>query len=355
MISKSQKIRLGVFLSIGTILILAFIGVVAGNKLLERRDIYFIEFDDVSVTGLQIGGDVQYHGIKVGRVENIRIKTSDVSKVIVTISLEAGTPIKEDVRAILIFVGITGVKAVELTGGTNQAKPVKPKTFIPTGVSTLETITGRASSIAEKIDQIASNLNNMTNAENQRNLAEILRQTNLILADTHENLSGALNSLGSIVQNVAQIADTTSSSISRLSNNANLLMLDTRTQIKTIGEHSDNLVLQAGKDLASITANINRSLDRINQIVSTAEFDSLIINANTISGKLAAADLKQLVTDLNTTIVQTNSLIGNLDRTVTRGKSDMLETLESLREAAENLNEFSKQISEDPSILLLGK
>jgi len=355
MITKAQKTRLGVFIAIGSILILVFTILVAGSKLIESRDIYYIQFDDVSVSGLQEGGAVQYHGIKIGRVDNIRINPQDVSKVIVKVSVDAGTPIKDDVRAVLIFVGITGVKAVELTGGSNQAKLIKPGSNIPAGVSTLDTISGRAESIVEKIDLIAANLAEMTDEENQKNLAEILRQTNLVLTDTRENLSGALSSLNAIAQNVSSIADSTSSGISKLTTSTNLLVLDTRTQIKNIGEHSDQLILQAGKDLSLITASINSSLNRINQIVSTAAFDSLIVNANTISGKLASADLKQLVTDLNTTIIQTNSLIGNLDRTVTRSKTDFLETLESLREAAENLNEFTRQIAENPSSLIIGK
>jgi phospholipid/cholesterol/gamma-HCH transport system substrate-binding protein len=355
MINRAQKTRLGIFITIGSILIIVFIILVAGSKLIERKDIYYIQFDDVSVTGLQEGGSVQYHGIKIGRVDNIRINPSDVSKVIVNVSVDAGTPIKDDVRAVLIFVGITGVKAVELTGGSNQAKLIKPGSYIPAGTSTLDTISGKAESIVEKIDLIAANLAKMTDEENQKNLSEILRQTNLILTDTRENLSGALSSLDAIAKNVSSIADSTSSGISRLTNSTNLLVLDTRSQINNIGKNTDQLILQAGKDLSLITASINSSLNRINQIVNTAEFDSLIINANTISGKLASADLKQLVTDLNTTIIQTNSLIGNLDRTVTRGKTDFLETLEALREAAENLNEFTRQIAENPSSLIIGK
>lgn len=354
MITKSQKVRLGVFLTVGFILILLFAGIVAGSKLFERRDFYYIEFDDVSVGGLQVGGDVQYHGIKIGRVENIKIKPDNVSQVVVTISVQAGTPIKEDVKAQLVYMGITGLKAIELTGGSNEAKVIKPKSFIPKGSSPLENISSKAESIVLKIDEITSNLAAITGEANQKNIADILNQTNLILTDTRENLSGALSSLDKMVQGINLIADSTSAGVSRLTANANLIMLDTRQQVNKIGGHTDSLIVKANTDLDKITASINSSLARINQIVYTAQFDSLIANTNTISAKLASADLRQLVSDLNTTIVQTNSLVSNLDRTVTRGKTDFLETLESLREASENLNEFARQISENPSALLMG-
>lgn len=355
MVTKAQKIRLGIFIAIGSTLILIFAGVVAGSRLFQKRDVYYVQYEDVSVNGLQEGGTVNYHGIKVGRVDAIKINPKDVSKVILTISLESGTPIKEDVEATLVPVGITGLKSVELRGGTNTAKPLKPGTYIKSGVSTFDDITGRAVSIAEKIDLIASNISNMTNAENQKNIAGILEQANLLLADTRQNMSETLASLSVIAKSAADIASSTSDNIDQLTESTNQLLLETRTQINTIGGHSDQLVLQATKDLATITANINASLNRINQIVSTPQFDSLIVNVNTISNKLAASDIKQLVTDLNSTVVRTNSLVGNLDRTVTRGRTDLLETLESLRESAENLNEFTKQISENPSSLFIGK
>jgi len=355
MITKSQKIRLGVFITIGSILLLIFAAVVAGNQLFERRDIYYIEFEDTSVTGLQVGGAVQYHGIRIGRVDAIKISPQDVSRVIVTVSVDAGTPIKQDVEATLIFVGITGIKAVELKGGSNEAKLRQPKDFIPTGKSGLASFTGKAEDIMEKMELIAQNIANITNDRNQQNIAKILEETSLILYDTRTNLSDTMHSLNVIAGNVAEIAGSTSKSMTEITASTTVLLQDTRTQINTVGAHTDQLILQATKDIGTITASINQSLSRINQIVNTAQFDSLIVNVNTISGKLASADLKQLVTDLNVTVNQVNNLVNNLDRTVTRGRTDFLETMESMREAAENLNEFSKQIAENPSSLLIGK
>jgi phospholipid/cholesterol/gamma-HCH transport system substrate-binding protein len=376
MVTKAQKIRLGVFVAIGSILIIIFIGVVAGNKLFQRRDVYYIQYEDFSVTGLQAGGAVEYHGIRVGRVETIRINPKDVSKVILAISVDHGTPIKEDVEATLIPVGITGLKIVELRGGSNLAKLVKPGSYLKPGISAFDSITGKAASIAEKIDLIATNLAGMTDEENQKNLAEILRQTSSLLGDVRSNLGETLASLNTIAANAAEVASSASVNLTKISErtsvqidsiggnlnrsinelnlNTNLLISDTRKQVNRLGDHTDQLILKTSQDIELMTASINSSLNRINMIVSTPQFDSLIVNVNTISGKLAAADLKQLVTDLNATIVQTNSLVGNLDRTVTRGRTDLLETLESLREAAENLNEFSKQISENPSSLIIG-
>ena len=94
MVSKAAKIRLGIFLTIGAILIIIFAAVVAGSRLVEKKDIYYIEFEDYSVSGLQVGSSVNYRGIKIGRVEAVKINPKDVSKIIITISVDRGTPIK---------------------------------------------------------------------------------------------------------------------------------------------------------------------------------------------------------------------------------------------------------------------
>jgi phospholipid/cholesterol/gamma-HCH transport system substrate-binding protein len=398
MVTKAQRIRLGIFIAIGSVLILAFAGVVAGSRLLQRRDIYYVQYEDVSVNGLQVGGTVNYHGIKVGRVDTIKLNPKDVSKVILTISVDAGTPIRADVEATLVPVGITGLKSVELRGGSNQAALVKPKSFLKVGTSSFDDITGRAVSIAEKIDLIASNISNLTNNKNQENIAKILSETSLLLSDTRANLGETLHSLSIIAANAAEVASSASTNLTKLTENvnqnltlvsqssvknmdkivntttqqidslginlnasvrelnrnSNLLLSDARLRVNSVGDHTDQLIVQTSKDITEMTNSINSTLKRINQMAYSAPFDSLIVNANAVTKKLAAADLVQLVKDLDVTVSKTSSMIANVDRTVTRGRTDLLQTLEDLREAAENLNEFSRQIAENPSVLILG-
>jgi len=60
------------------------------------------------------------------------------------------------------------------------------------------------------------------------------------------------------------------------------------------------------------------------------------------------------VNDLSSTIQKAGILVSNLNRVVVRGQSNLLDTLDSLAEASDNLNEFSRQLSENPAILLRG-
>jgi len=398
LVSKATKVRLGVFLAVGSLLILVFAAAVAGNRLTQKWDTYYIVFDDYPVSGLQVGGTVNYQGIKVGRVEDIKIDPQDVLKVKVTINIEPGTPIKDNTEAVLSLVGITGLKAVEIRGGTNEAKNLKPGSYIKPGSTMIDDISQRAVSIAEKIDLIAANINDITNQQNRENIAKILSETGMILADTRGNLAGTLDAISRIANNTAdlteglnrnidmisqnlagnidEISQTTSESmesivetlndelvlitrnlnqnISEISEQGEYLLQDTRFHLNNIGTNTNTLVLESTQQIVSVSSNINRSLETINRLLSSEEFTSIVANIDKLSAQLADSDVQGMVANLGTTIQRTGVLINTLNRTVARSQDDLLETLENLRDATENLNDFSRQISDNPAILLRG-
>ncbi len=442
MLSKAQKVRLGAFITVGSILLLAILIAIAGNRLMDRKDTYYISFENYSVQGLQVGGSVNFRGIKVGSVEAIKIDPKNVNKVIVTIKIDRGTPIKEDATAILIFVGITGVKAVEISPGTNESALLKPKSFIKTGSSMIDDISDRALSITEKIDQIAANINQMTDEENRRNIAEILRQTSMLLSDTRANLGTTMVSLNKVANSVAVLTDdlnvtmvritdtfvdnvnmisenaatsitsvsdnanqmmnrlsddvaekldvltsstttlidslnvtstrglnelitnlneeldrlatTLDSSLTEINTNTNALLVDTRRQINQVGDNSNELILMGTREIALLSAEVNKSINRVNQLLASDDFEGIVTNLNSISAKLTEVNMKDLVSELVVTLNKTSAAIGNIDRMILRNRANINETMESLREATANLNEFSRQIAEQPSIIIRG-
>ncbi|MBW6513371.1 MAG: MCE family protein [Candidatus Syntrophosphaera sp.] len=289
MVSKTAKTRLGIFVIAGGLLLLGFFIVVAGKSIIERVDTYYIEFENYSVSGLQEGGAVNYHGVPVGRIVDIKINPKDVTKVILTINIAKGTPVKEDSEAVTVMMGITGVKAVEIRGGTNESRLLKPKSYIKKGTTAIEDITDRAVSIAEKIEQIAVNIRSITDEASLANIGETLQNLNVVVANT-----------------------------------------------------------------AEMSRKLNQSIDRVNYVLQSAEIDSMVVNINAISAQLRDAKLDELIKELSKTTTTAGSLITNLDRALISNRANLAETLESLREASENLSDFTRQISEQPSIIWRG-
>ncbi len=301
MVSKAQKLRLGIFIVVISVVLIIFLVLVAGSKIMEKRDIYFIRYENTSVSGLQIGGPVKYRGIGIGRVDNIDIDPEDVTNIIVIVSVKAGTPVKEDMRASLIPIGITGLLQVEITGGSKEASFLEKKSFIPAGVSTFDSISGKAEILTKKMEILLSNLGKITNEENQLKLKNILSNVDSIINKNQQQASDIVSNLD---RSTAELAEIT-------------------------------------KELKAI--------------LQTGKVQNVISNAERISGDIAEADIGTLLDDLDKTIKKTDVTLAHIDATHMESRQDIIDTIEILKETLEYLNEFSRQISEDPSLLLRAK
>ncbi len=204
MATKAQKVRLSVFLIISGTILLTFFVVLAGSRLLKRMDWYVIEYKDISVTGLEPGAAVKYQGVPVGRVTALSLK--DAATVLVEIEVERGTPIKENSEAILTMVGITGLKFVEIIGGTEDSDILEVGGTIVAGESVFETISGRAEVILAKLEQVLNNLNIMLSPKSTESLQNVLasindmsEQVNLLLTDNREHITNSITHLDTLM------------------------------------------------------------------------------------------------------------------------------------------------------------
>src|SRR5687767_3239857 len=114
---RSRKIRVGLFAA-GALALTALVLIVFGGmRFWKEKDTYYIDVDD-SVLGLESGAAVLHSGIRVGTVEDLGISKHDFRLVRVRIEVDEGTPIKADTEAQLKYVGVTGLKIVDLKAGT---------------------------------------------------------------------------------------------------------------------------------------------------------------------------------------------------------------------------------------------
>jgi phospholipid/cholesterol/gamma-HCH transport system substrate-binding protein len=314
MVTRSQKIRLGIFVASGVFLIIATLIIIVAPKFFQDRDNYFIGYRGVSLTGLQQGSAVKYHGLTVGYVSDIFIDVKDIERVIVEVSLDRGTPIKEDTYADIELLGITGLKIIELRGGTNESNALKRGDYIRSGQSTTEMITGKAETMMEKAELMLNNLAILTNPENQEKLNALL--------------------------------DNTSSSMAIL----NKLLTSNEKELTNTLSNTEKITLDF-TDL--IHASKNTMID-IEKIVSSDSVRQIIDNMVSISENISQADLVKLVQELNSALSMTNSMLQQMDANINKTWVDFSSSIESIRESTEYLNQFSRMITEDPSLLVRG-
>lgn len=312
MVSRSQKIRLGVFLSITIFILIASIVIITGTRMLKKKSTYYIRYKEVSLTGLEIGSSVKYRGLRIGRIEDIYIDEKDITSIIVEITVDPKVPIKEDTEAIITLIGITGLKMVELQGGTNESKPLPPDMFIKPGMSLVESITGQAEIIAQKLEIILNNLATFTEASRRDQLFNLVEKT-----------STALTSFTTLI-------DTNQTHINTTIQN-----------LEVFTTHLDTFII-----------NSNLALNDIRRVTKTDRISNTVKNFEKISSDLAQANLTDVINKMAAALDQTNRTFTHLDLTILKSRHDILSSMELMKESMEYFNEFTRLISENPSLLL---
>lgn len=85
----------------------------------ERNDRYRIIFQG-PVRGISQGGEVQFNGIKVGEVKTVRLSPQDANKILVDVEVGHDTPVRTDCLASVEMQGISGVNAILISAGTTR-------------------------------------------------------------------------------------------------------------------------------------------------------------------------------------------------------------------------------------------
>lgn len=319
--NRAQKIRLGIFLVVSISVFLFLIIFFTSREFFEKEDVYYVAYENVSVSGLEIGSPVKYLGLKVGTIGDITIDPDNVEKVIVKLSLKPETPIKADAVADITSVGITGLKSIEIRGGSNDAEFLEPGTYIQPGSSITEAITGKAEVIAEKVEKVLNNLQTFTEPDN-------------------------LNKITEFAESITRFSEQASTTVTRIDS----MVAENRSDIR-----------QTISGLKTVTERLNESTkvlaSTVIKVQQTVEGDTLgqiLGNIRDVSLKLKEADLTTLIDNLAKAAGQTEDLLIKIESDLDRSSQDFSESLHLLRMSLENILDASRKINDDPSILIRG-
>jgi phospholipid/cholesterol/gamma-HCH transport system substrate-binding protein len=329
MATKSQKIKLGVFLIASVSLFILSLVLITGMEMWEDQDRYYIEFSE-SVSGLEIGAPVKLRGVDVGSVTDIRLDPKNVEIVKVFVSVEQGTPIKTDTKAFINMQGITGLKFIELAEGTVGADKLPPGSRIEAGQTVLEQLTGRASDIGLKVEKVLNNVLYITRPENRRKIDSIL-------ASTEKS-----------VENLNQLSEDTSATLRETRKMVQENRKPVNELIVALNENSR----RANTMMDEISATSAETRQSINQM-KLGETVAGVRETNTmIQERLATLDvgntMKQVAGALDTFRV----LLTEVTETLSQNQDQFRATMYNLRMASESLKEFSRSLESKPSRLI---
>lgn len=200
---RAHHIIIGIF-TIGVFaLALGFVLWLAKASTTREDAMYDIVFTE-AVTGLSKGSLVQYNGIKVGEVAQLRLAPDDPRKVLARIRVDGGTPIRVDTRAKLGLLGVTGVAFIQLSGGAPGSAPLVPTDKnpiprIPSEESALSKLLASGTDIVTTVNDMLLRMNEIVSEENVARISSTLQNIDEItstVAEQRAELGSALHQLG---------------------------------------------------------------------------------------------------------------------------------------------------------------
>lgn len=319
--TRTERIRLGLFLLLCCTAAIVFGGYLVGEKIHNQKISYYTVFSE-SVQGLSLDARVMLNGIDVGRVRRIQIDSTDLNNVVVWFEVAPETPIKAGTRVQMTSgISLTGNRYLILKGGDANEPNLPDESFIKPGVNKINEITGQAENLVARIEILLDNLNRIMSEENSKKIDRML-----------SNLEDASMGGKNLMENGnAMVA------------NGNSLITSGKDFVKSLDKPVENL--------SEISANVKNITAELEQAHLAAEIRNTV---DKIQEKMAALDTKSMNDDLVKTLHSIEEMSKRIDLFLYKNQSAFSDALEQLNEILENLGEFSQKVKNQPSVLIRG-
>lgn len=331
-----------------------------------------VVFED-PITGLSVGSQVVFNGIKVGEVKTLVLDPERPNVVLAGLNVQPLRSIKADTEVTLGFQGLTGVGYVEMAGGSPLLPPIWEAQEKPTIIATrssmqdllagARTILARADEVLQTLEQTVSensddislavlDLRKFTGAlaENSEDVADFIvnvsaaskgiaeatgqldgiisKSEALLEAVEPEDVSASLKSIRATSESLAAQADRIGAIVERADQvAANAQEFSER--LPALGEKAESLVAAIDPDkVAAALDNISRFSAALGE--SSDDIDQIVADARGVSARFATLGERA------------ESLLTKLDGMAGQGTGGILEdateTLAAIRAAADNFN-----------------
>jgi phospholipid/cholesterol/gamma-HCH transport system substrate-binding protein len=306
--SKTEQTLVGVFVLVCAVLLIGTIFAMSGafGRNTKTYHAYF-----TFAGWLEPGMSVRYSGgPKVGRVEKVGIDPRNVSRMDITFSVQSDLPLKSDSIVKIMSTTPLGDNHLEIFPGTPQAAEAPNGALLPSqAYIDLNSLLAQLNELAPQAQQLLVQL-----SDRAGELKETVTRVNALLsAPNRANLSATLaNTRGLLEENRPQIKST-------------LQNLNGGSQ--KLGPLLD--------DLRRTSAETNKALNNVDSLIGENR-----------------PDLRQAIGELRRSLTTVTEVTGRLDQTLDVNSENIDELLDNLRQATENLNEFTATIKNRPSSLI---
>ncbi len=288
---RAKAAKVGIFTFVTGALLAVVLVVFGGVKFWKHKDRYYIDLQD-SVMGLDEGTQVYFNGIHVGSVGKIELDPDEPSDVRIAIDVDRGTPIHTDTVAMINMAGITGLKVIDLRGGSSKTAMLPPESHVPAGTSGFDKLQKTAERLADETSQMVNRAKDL------------------------------MDKTGKVIDDISQITD---------KETLGAIVVSTR-------ETTQNLA-KASNDIASMVSE--------NRTALKGAFTS--VSALLDENRLA---LKTTFASVGKTTDNANELAGELRNIIHANAGQISATMADIRQAARTIKDLAREVREKPSRLV---
>ncbi|MGH8287999.1 MAG: MlaD family protein [Steroidobacteraceae bacterium] len=261
----------------------------SGTRVHRSYDHYEIYFNG-SVSGLETGAAVRYLGVRVGRVEQMRIDPRNAGRVEVIAAIDSTTPISPRTIAELDLQGLTGLLYIDLQRSAQGAAPSVPSLRYPViraapsqfdvFMTQLPRLAAAAGGVIQRLDRLLSD----RNIDDISRGLDTLSQASSSLPETVRNVNALLTQLRAATVELAA----TARSARNMMDTAGPQVVTTVRRLDTVADNLSQATDQLDKMVAENRADV-RSFTRS----SLPEIESFVRE-----GRAAAQDIRELSVSL---------------------------------------------------------
>ena len=246
--------------------------------------------------GLAPGASVLYGGMNVGKVTAVRPWSVDPTRIEILLEVQKNTPLNEKSVAKLGFVSVMNSAALSITTGTIEAKRLPPNSTIASQeAASLDEIAGKLAGVADSANVL------ITQAQGELN--DITGNVNHLLANL-DTMTGPRNQ-----KKVQAILD-----------NVNRVVADARPKIERLTDQ-----------LARVTDHADETIQNVNGTVTVLR-----------------DPMRKDLAELQSTLEEARGLLQSMQIIVRANDYKIDDTVENLREATDNLNQFTNSLKQRP-------
>ncbi len=212
--STSQRIRVGIFVFLGTIILVSALYFIGSRQHIFTKNIQLYSVF-ANVNGLQLGNNVRYSGINVGTVTKIEMQEVGKITIEMTVEEKSAVFIKKDAIASISSDGLVGSMVVNIMPGKDQmmATVVSGDTIQSYSrigaddmLSTLNTTNENAALLTSDLLKITNKIlegkGTLGALIGDTLLARDIRQTMVELRKTSKGTSAAVSQINGIIAKV---------------------------------------------------------------------------------------------------------------------------------------------------------